>query len=200
MILPLSSATRYRVAASQRESVAEMLFGENLRRRHERDLKSVLHRDNRREQGDDRLAGTDVALQQPLHRPRLLHVGDDFGERLALSFGQLERKHCPRRLPHPVVNRAHQRLAHLGVLLTAEGQPRLKDEEVLENQPPLRRRAESIECLHRACWRQENALAPAPRDAPAIALAPADRRGRDRRGPPAVARALATRSAAACSS
>ena len=61
---------------------AVVLLGEDLGRRHERDLEAVLHRDDRGQQRDDRLAGADVALQQPLHRPRLLHVGDDLGERL----------------------------------------------------------------------------------------------------------------------
>jgi hypothetical protein len=34
----------------------------------------------RREQRDDRLAGADIALQQPVHRLRTLHVVDDFLE------------------------------------------------------------------------------------------------------------------------
>ena len=57
--------------------VAVVLLGEDLGRRHERHLQAVLHRHERREQRDDRLAGADVALQQPVHRRGPLHVVDD---------------------------------------------------------------------------------------------------------------------------
>ena len=141
---PVSSATRYGVAVSQRlDERAVVLLGEDLGRRHERDLEAVLHRHHRRQQRDDRLAGADVALQQPLHRPRLLHVGDDLGERLALPVGQLERQHRARALADAIVDRRHQRLAHLRVLVPAQREPGLEDEEVLEDQPPLRRRREA---------------------------------------------------------
>ena len=46
---------------------AHMLFGEQLGRHHDRRLISVLDREQRGEQRDDRLAAADVALQQPLH-------------------------------------------------------------------------------------------------------------------------------------
>ena len=39
-----------------------VLLGENFGRRHERHLIAVLHRDDRRQQRDDGLAGADVAL------------------------------------------------------------------------------------------------------------------------------------------
>ena len=83
---------------------SEMLLGEDLGRRHERDLQAVLHRDQRRQQRDDRLAGADVALQQPVHRLRPLQVVDDLLQRLLLPGGQPERQHraaptrgCDRR-------------------------------------------------------------------------------------------------------
>ena len=61
----------------QPADVDEVLLGQDLGRRHERDLEAVLHRDERRHQRDDGLARADVALQQPVHRLRPLHVGDD---------------------------------------------------------------------------------------------------------------------------
>ena len=54
----------------QPRDVAVVLRGQDLGRRHERHLQAVLHRDDRRQQRDDRLAGADVALQQPVHRLR----------------------------------------------------------------------------------------------------------------------------------
>ena len=42
----------------------------------------------RRQQRDDRLAGADVALQQPVHRLRPLQVVDDLLERVPLAGGE----------------------------------------------------------------------------------------------------------------
>ena len=67
----------------QPRDVHEVLLGEDLGRRHEGHLQAVLHRDERRQQRHDRLAGADVALQQPVHRVRPLQVVDDLLERLA---------------------------------------------------------------------------------------------------------------------
>ena len=44
------------------------------------------------------LPDADVALQQPVHRLRPLHVGDDLGDRLLLIAGQPERQHAPDRV------------------------------------------------------------------------------------------------------
>ena len=82
----------------QPADVEEMLLRQDLGRRHEGHLEAVLHRDERRQQRDDRLAGADVALQQPVHRLRPLHVVDDLADRLLLVARQLERQHPPRRL------------------------------------------------------------------------------------------------------
>ena len=47
-----------------------VLFGEHLGRRHQRTLMPALHRGQHRADGHQRLAGTDVALQQTMHRMR----------------------------------------------------------------------------------------------------------------------------------
>jgi hypothetical protein len=65
----------------QPRDVEEVLLGQDLGRRHEGHLQAVLHRHERGEQRDDRLAGADVALQQPVHRLRTLQVVHDFLER-----------------------------------------------------------------------------------------------------------------------
>ena len=107
-----------------------MLLRENLSRRHERHLEPVLHRDDRRDQGDDRLAGPNVTLKKPLHRPRFLHVRHDLRECVPLPVGELEGENRARGLPDAIVDGRDERLLDRRVLLTPEGEPCLKDEEV----------------------------------------------------------------------
>ena len=57
-----------------------MLFGQDLRRCHEGDLKVVLHRDEGGQERHDCLACADVTLQHPVHRPTALKVVDNFLE------------------------------------------------------------------------------------------------------------------------
>ena len=61
--------------ASSREIV---LLGENFRRRHQRDLVSVFHGNNRGLKGDDGFTRAHIALQQAAHGVRFFHVGGDF--------------------------------------------------------------------------------------------------------------------------
>ncbi len=65
---------RRRQAVEPRRELAVVLLGEDFGRRHERDLLARFDRLQRGQRGDDRLAGADVALQQPLHRRRALQV------------------------------------------------------------------------------------------------------------------------------
>ena len=53
----------------------QMLPRQYLGRRHQHTLPAGFHRDQQRQHGDQRLAGPDVALQQPVHAPRAGHVG-----------------------------------------------------------------------------------------------------------------------------
>ena len=56
---------------------ARVLLGQQLGRRHDGGLQLVLHREQRGEQRDDRLAAADVALQQAVHAAVAAHVGHD---------------------------------------------------------------------------------------------------------------------------
>ena len=47
-----------------------VLLCEHLGGRHQRPLVAALDRDEHRRDGDERLAGADVALEQPVHRHR----------------------------------------------------------------------------------------------------------------------------------
>ena len=126
-----------------------MLLGEDLGRRHERDLEAVLHRDERRNQGDDRLAGADVSLQQAVHRRRALQVLDDVLERVTLAGGELEWQHRPRRRADAIVDGDRERLFFRRRGASPRQQAHLEQECLLEDQPALGRRVEAVELLHR---------------------------------------------------
>ena len=122
-----------------------MLLGEDFGRRHEGDLPAVLHREERRQQRHDGLARADVALQQPVHRLRLLHVLADVLQRLALAAGEVKREHASQRLTDPIVDVDRETLA-LGIaLLPPQQQADLKAEEFFQDQPTLCRRSKPVE-------------------------------------------------------
>ena len=75
-----------------------MLLGEQLRRRHDRRLEAVLHREQRAEQRHDRLAAADVALQQALHAAVAAHVGEDLAQHARLRAGERERQRLAERV------------------------------------------------------------------------------------------------------
>ena len=139
---PASPPVRSAIAEARRleqpPDVDVVLLGEDFGRRHERDLQAVLHRDQGGHERDDRLARADVALQQPVHRLRPLHVADDFANHLLLIAGQLERQHAPRRLADLVGDDDRTRLALGARTALAQDQAALKQEELLEDQPALR--------------------------------------------------------------
>ena len=87
-----------------------MLLGEGFRRRHQRALALVLDRAQEGVQRDDRLPGTDVALEQPLHRRRLGEIEVDLGDRAFLMLGERERKHAA--VPLDQLPRLRQRRRH----------------------------------------------------------------------------------------
>ena len=79
---------------------AEVLLGQHLRRRHQRGLRAGLHRAQHGQQRHQRLAGADVALQQPEHAARRGHVAVDLRQGCRLRRGGREAE-APQRLgPH----------------------------------------------------------------------------------------------------
>ena len=66
-----------------------VLLGEEFGRRHQRGLEVVLHREQHREERDDRLPRADVAHQQPVHPVGRRHVAGDFPDRLLLIVREL---------------------------------------------------------------------------------------------------------------
>src|SRR4051812_5248828 len=68
---------------------AEVLLGEDRRRREDEHLLAVVGRLERRSERDLRLAVADIAADEAVHRLRALHVGLDLLDRLALVGGLL---------------------------------------------------------------------------------------------------------------
>ena len=118
--------------------VREVLLGQNLGRRHERHLQTVLHRDDRRQQRHDGLPRPDVALQEPIHRVRPLHVLDDLLQGLPLPGGEAERQHAARGLADAIVHLHDHRLALGRRGLPPREHAHLKQERFFEDEPLLR--------------------------------------------------------------
>ena len=70
--------------SSQRRDRVEVLARQNLRRRHERSLAPAFDHGSAGQQRYHRLAGSDVALEQPQHALRLGQIGDNVGYRAGL--------------------------------------------------------------------------------------------------------------------
>ena len=86
----------------------EMLFGEQLRRRHDGRLATRRGSNDGRHRRDHGLAAADVALQQAIHRRAGFEVGHDLGERARLGRRQAKRQRRTKSLEHRA--RLRQRL------------------------------------------------------------------------------------------
>ena len=80
-----------------------MLPRQNFRRRQQHRLVSVLDRNDGGFRGNQRLAAANVALQQPAHGMRRLHVFGDFLQHALLRAGRFERQHLLDLFAHPIV-------------------------------------------------------------------------------------------------
>ena len=122
-------------AGEQRPHAGGVLLGQHLGRRHQRALVPALHRGEQRRHGHDRLAGADVALQQPVHRVRDGEVGVDLGDRPPLGAGERERQRrveAPHELAADLVRDA--RAVALERAL-AQHQHQLDPQQLVERQP-----------------------------------------------------------------
>ncbi len=115
-----------------------MLIGEQLRRRHQRDLLAGRERGGRGERRDQGLAAADVPLDEPQHRLRQLEVGFDFRERPALRPGQPKRQRREQLLLQLAA--AGERPARIALHAPPQQlQRQLVREQFLEREPALRR-------------------------------------------------------------
>ena len=130
-----------------------VLLREQLRRRHHGHLQAVLHRDERGQQGHDGLARADVALEQAVHGPLARQVAHDLLERPPLIAGEPERQHVESRAADSLVHADGPRLARGGGCAPPQRESELKEEELLEDQAPLRGRPAALEVFQRGARR-----------------------------------------------
>ena len=108
LVGPAEHAAR-REVAEHRDDRAVVLLGEHLGRGEQRRLAAGVDDAEHRAQGDQRLAGADLALQQPVHRVRLGEVGLDLRADLALPAGSSKgsrASNAASRPPPPARGRA----------------------------------------------------------------------------------------------
>ena len=94
-----------------------MLLGENLGRRHQRDLVAILHGDDGSFEGDDCFARADVPLQQAAHGKRFFHVRGNLFEHTLLRVRGMEGQDFFDSFAHPSFERECD--TRLGFLLAA---------------------------------------------------------------------------------
>ena len=141
------SRQQHRHVSQLRQDLLEiqpMLGGQDLRRRQDRHLVAVFNGDHRRLRRHDGLAAAHVALQQAVHGPGFFHVAGNFPEHALLRCGRLERQHGLHFFAHAVVQLecdSGQRAR----LVALQGHAAFQPEELLEDQPELRRRTEGVE-------------------------------------------------------
>jgi hypothetical protein len=126
----------HELARHQRLERGEVLLGERLRRSHQRRLRAGLDRAQHRVDGDDGLAGADLAHQQPLHRPVARDVAVDGGHSRPLVARRRERQ----RVRQPALGQPARRLERRGPRrLAAQRAPaqerELEQQQLVEREP-----------------------------------------------------------------
>ncbi len=133
---PVSSDAPHAELRAERLERQEVLLGERLRRRHQRALAARLDRAQERVERDDRLAGADVALQQPLHRRGAREVGVDLGDRALLVLGERERQR--RRGSARSARPAAPSDGATASVVARRRDDELQREQLVEREPPPR--------------------------------------------------------------
>ena len=116
-----------------------MLLGEDLGGGHHGGLVAGLHGRQHRQRGHDRLARAHVALQQAMHRVRCGHVAPDLVPHALLGAGERPRQARAQAL-HERARRIERDALRARGARAQDGEPELQQQEVLEGQPPMRRR------------------------------------------------------------
>ena len=130
----VSSAQRDAELCADALDRQEVLLGERLGRRHQRALPPVLDGAQERVERDDRLAGADVALQQPLHRRRALEIDVDLAHDLLLVRRERERQRLAVALDQ-LAGLAERRCERALALRRAARDADLQQEQLLEREP-----------------------------------------------------------------
>ena len=111
-----------------------MLLSECLRRRHQRALPSRLHGAQETVERDDGLAGSDLALQEPLHRHGALEIAVDLGDGALLMLCELEREDVA--VARDELARRSECGSDLGLALPPPArEPELQQQKLVERKP-----------------------------------------------------------------
>ena len=123
----------------QRLQIIIMLTRQDLRRRHQRTLISVLRCFDESEQGDCGLSRANISLHEAAHGQRRLHIARDLPPYLRLILGQFEGQRLQNaRSQHTVWPVCNPFLLLRRPLFEGE-QPTLDEIEFLKGKPPTRR-------------------------------------------------------------
>ena len=127
--------------AQRRQPVREVpkvLFRQHFGRGHERDVVAAFQRHQRAARRHDRLAGADIALQQPSHRVRAGQVLAQLAQDLGLRFSQLKAEPGQEGLDEMIVAAARQRPGFGLEIPPATLNLPLQFNELIQRQPPPR--------------------------------------------------------------
>ena len=123
-----------------------MLLRQDLGRRHQRHLATILDRDNRRLEPHNRLARSHISLQQTPHGIRLLHVRGNLFQHPLLRRSGMKRQNLLDRRPHPVVQpECDPRLRLL--LAPLQFHPEFDEEQLIEDHPQMCRSTARLQVL-----------------------------------------------------
>ena len=182
-------ADRHRLAGHQRLQGGEVLLGQGLGRRHQRPLGAMLDRAQQRVEGDDRLAGSHLPHQQPLHRlrrrrglrraPRWRRPDRQSGRREASSTASARSVRGVDRAPSrwPRCRRSRRRRRSASWASRSSSKARRRRPRACSDSPPVRCTAASA--LRRS-GRRSRTRKPAGRGSVTSSMAPAWARTRAR--------------------
>src|SRR5215468_4045191 len=126
-----------------------MLLCQNFGWRHQRDLISVFHGNDRGFEGNDRLPRSDVSLQQAAHGKWFLHIRSDFFKHAFLRRSRMKRQNLFYCFAGSVIQTECD--SSLRFLLAAlEFKSHLYEKKLLEDKPNVRgcpRRLQIVETL-----------------------------------------------------
>ena len=115
-----------------------MLRRQNLRRRHQTALMTVLHRLRQGQHADNCLAAANVALQNAMHRLVTCHILRNLAPHLLLRLRQRKRQIFDNILHQRCLRPLRNTCPLILVLLTVIKQAALQKEQLLENKAVLR--------------------------------------------------------------
>jgi hypothetical protein len=115
--------------------LAKVLLGQDLGGRHQRALPAGVDGARGRQRRHHRLAGADIALQQPVHRVRARQVGVDLGADAALRRGEREGQRGQQLRMQAVGARGQHRRAQQRALALRRQLRQLLGQQLVELQP-----------------------------------------------------------------